>query len=163
MDSTVVIEPAYNALSDVRALFEAYTAMLVTHDPAFQIYLDIQHYDDEVRDPAAKYGPPDGRLYLARLPDGTAAGCIALRRLDGARCEMKRLYVRPEHRGRGIARQLIRQITDDARQLGYRHLLLDTLPALEEAVRLYRRLGFYEIPCYNDSPVDSTLFFQLDL
>ena len=53
MDSTVVIEPAYNALSDVRALFEAYTAMLVTHDPAFQIYLDIQHYADELRAPAA--------------------------------------------------------------------------------------------------------------
>ena len=81
MDSTVVIEPAYNALSDVRALFEAYTAMLVTHDPAFQIYLDIQHYADELRAPAAKYAPPDGRLYLARV-DGRAAGCIALRRLD---------------------------------------------------------------------------------
>jgi len=83
MDSTVVIEPAYNALSDVRALFEAYTAMLVTHDPAFQIYLDIQHYADELRAPAAKYAPPDGRLYLARV-DGRAAGCIALRRLDGS-------------------------------------------------------------------------------
>ena len=47
--------------------------------------------------------------------------------------------------------------------MGCRHLLLDTLPALEEAVRLYRRLDFSEIPCYNDSPVESTLFFQLDL
>ena len=163
MDTSVTIEPAYGALDEIRALFAAYTAMLVACDPSFQRYLDIQHYDDEVRDTAAKYGPPDGRLYLARLPDGTAAGCIALRRLDGARCEMKRLYVRPEYRGRGIARRLIRKLTDDARQLGYHHLLLDTLPALEEAVRLYRRLGFYEIPCYNDSPVDSTLFFQLDL
>ena len=149
MDSTVVIEPAYNALSDVRALFEAYTAMLVTHDPAFQIYLDIQHYADELRAPAAKYAPPDGRL--------------ALRRLDGERCEMKRLYVQPQYRGRGLARQLIRRITEDARQIGYRCMLLDTLPVLEDAVRLYRQLGFYEIPCYNDSPVESTLFFQLDL
>jgi len=63
MDSTVVIEPAYNALSDVRALFEAYTAMLVTHDPAFQIYLDIQHYADELRAPAAKRG---GTAYTVR-------------------------------------------------------------------------------------------------
>ena len=76
---------------------------------------------------------------------------------------MKRLYVRPEYRGRGIARQLIQKIADDARQMGFRHLLLDTLPALEDAVRLYRRLSFYEIPCYNDSPMESTLFFQLDL
>ena len=163
MDTSVTIEPAYGALAEVRALFAAYTAMLVACDPSFQRYLDIQHYDDEVRNPAAKYGPPGGRLYLARLADGTAAGCIALRRLDGARCEMKRLYVRPEYRGRGIARRLIRKLTDDARQLGYRHLLLDTLPALEEAVRLYRRLDFSEVPCYNDSPVESTLFFQLDL
>ena len=152
MDSTVVIEPAYNALSDVRALFEA----------AFQIYLDIQHYADELRAPAAKYAPPDGRLYLARV-DGRAAGCIALRRLDGERCEMKRLYVQPQYRGRGLARQLIRRITEDARQIGYRCMLLDPLPVLEDAVRLYRQLGFYEIPCYNDSPVESTLFFQLDL
>ena len=122
MDTSVTIEPAYGALDEIRALFAAYTAMLVACDPSFQRYLDIQHYDDEVRDPAAKYGPPDGRLYLARLADGTAAGCIALRRLDGARCEMKRLYVRPEYRGRGIARRLIRKLTDDARQLGYRHL-----------------------------------------
>ena len=102
MDASVTIEPAYGALEEVRALFAAYTAMLVACDPSFQHYLDIQHYDDEVRSPIAKYGPPDGRLYLARLADGTAAGCIALRRLDGERCEMKRLYVRPECRGRGI-------------------------------------------------------------
>ena len=88
---------------------------------------------------------------------------IALRRLDGERCEMKRLYVQPQYRGRGLARQLIRRITEDARQIGYRCMLLDTLPVLEDAVRLYRQLGFYEIPCYNDSPVESTLFFQLDL
>lgn len=93
MDSTVVIEPAYNALSDVRALFEAYTAMLVTHDPAFQIYLDIQHYADELRAPAAKYAPPDGRLYLARV-DGRAAGCIALRPA-GRRAMRNEAPVRP--------------------------------------------------------------------
>ena len=81
----------------------------------------------------------------------------------GGRCEMKRLYVQPQYRGRGLARQLIRRITEDARQIGYRCMLLDTLPVLEDAVRLYRQLGFYEIPCYNDSPVESTLFFQLDL
>lgn len=162
MKSPVTIEPAYNDLEDIQALFAAYTDSLLAQDPGVRRHLSAQHYAEELQNPAAKYGPPDGRLYLARV-DGTAAGCVALRRLDGVRCEMKRLYVRPEYRGRGIARRLIRKITDDARQLGYRHLLLDTLPALEEAVRLYRRLGFYEIPCYNDSPVDSTLFFRLDL
>ena len=94
MDSTVVIEPAYNALSDVRALFEAYTAMLVTHDPAFQIYLDIQHYADELRAPAAKYAPPDGRLYLARV-DGRAAGCIASCLVGSEMCIRDRFWRMP--------------------------------------------------------------------
>ena len=137
MDSTVVIEPAYNALSDVRALFEAYTAMLVTHDPAFQIYLDIQHYADELRAPAAKYAPPDGRLYLARV-DGRAVGCIALRRLDGERCEMKRLYVQPQYRGRGLAARAL----DDLRAAlpGYR-LLLCCAPGRACTCRTCRRIG----------------------
>ena len=162
MDLRITIEPAYDAPDDVRSLFAAYTDGLLAQDPGVRRHLSAQHYGDELRDPAVKYGPPDGRLYLARA-DGQAVGCIALRRLDGDRCEMKRLYVRPEYRGRGIAGQLIRRITEDARQLGCRHLLLDTLPALEDAVRLYRKLGFYEIPCYNDSPPEATLFFQLDL
>ena len=138
MDSTVVIEPAYNALSDVRALFEAYTAMLVTHDPAFQIYLDIQHYADELRAPAAKYAPPDGRLYLARV-DGRAAGCIALRRLDGERCEMKRLYVQPQYRGRGLA---ARALADLRTALPCCRLLLCCAP---ERMSFYQSQGF--TPC----------------
>ena len=156
------ILPAYDALPEIRGLFEAYTAMLVERDPAFQAYLNIQHYKKELLCPAAKYAPPGGRLYLARA-GGLAVGCIALRQLDSERCEMKRLYVRPAFRGRGIARGLIARITDDARHIGYRRMLLDTLPFLEDAIRLYRRLGFYDIPCYNDSPMDSTLFMQLDL
>ena len=68
--------------------------MLVENDPHFQVYLDLQHYDAEVADLTKKYGMPDGRLYVAWC-DGQPAGCIALRRLDGTTCELKRLYVRP--------------------------------------------------------------------
>ena len=88
----------------VRELFAEYTHMLVAHDPYFQAYLDLQHYDAEVADPTQKYGLPDGRLYVAWC-DGQPAGCIALRRLDGATCELKRLYVRPAFRGRGTSRR----------------------------------------------------------
>ena len=86
----------------VRELFAEYTHMLVAHDPYFQASLDLQHYDAEVADPTQKYGLPDGRLYVAWC-DGQPAGCIALRRLAGTTCELKRLYVRPAFRGRGIA------------------------------------------------------------
>ncbi len=160
---TFQIIPGYDRKEEIRALFTEYTDMLKDADENFAHYLDIQHYDDELRDLRAKYGEPEGRLYLALAEDGSAAGSIALRRLDDERCELKRLYVRPAYRGQGLASTLVARILDDARTIGYRAVLLDTLPALESATRMYRGLGFYEIPCYNDSPIERTYFFRLDL
>ena len=154
--------PGYDHPEEILSLFTEYTHMLVSHDPSFQIYLDIQHYADEIRDLEAKYGRPEGRLYLA-LWEGEAAGCIALRRLDEQRCEMKRLYVRPAFRGHRIGDALVDRVIGDARAIGYRHMLLDTLPFLESAIHMYQKRGFYEIPCYNDSPVETTIFMQYDL
>ena len=161
---TVSLEllPGYDHPAEILSLFTEYTQMLVSHDPSFQIYLDIQHYEDEIRDLEAKYGWPEGRLYLA-LWDGEAAGCIALRKLDEQRCEMKRLYVRPAFRGHKIGDVLVDRILQDAKAIGYRHMLLDTLPFLESAIHMYQKRGFYEIPCYNDSPVETTIFMQYDL
>ena len=154
--------PGYDHPAEILSLFTEYTQMLVSHDPSFQIYLDIQHYEDEIRDLKAKYGQPEGRLYLA-LWEGEAAGCIALRKLDEQHCEMKRLYVRPAFRGHRIGDALVDRILQDARAIGYRHMLLDTLPFLESAIYIYQKRGFYEIPCYNDSPVATTIFMQYDL
>ena len=154
--------PGYDRPTEILSLFSEYTQMLVSHDPSFQIYLDIQHYEDEIRDLKVKYGRPEGRLYLS-LWEGEAAGCIALRKLDEQRCEMKRLYVRPAFRGHKIGDALVDRILQDARAIGYRHVLLDTLPFLESAIHMYQKRGFYEIPCYNDSPVETTIFMQYDL
>lgn len=161
---TVSLEliPGYDRPAEILSLFTEYTQMLVSHDPSFQIYLDIQHYEDELRDLEAKYGRPEGRLYLA-LWEGEAAGCIALRKLDGQRCEMKRLYVRPAFRGHKIGDALVDRVLQDAKAIGYRHMLLDTLPFLESAIHMYQKRGFYRIPCYNDSPVETTIFMQCDL
>jgi ribosomal protein S18 acetylase RimI-like enzyme len=76
---------------------------------------------------------------------------------------MKRLYVRPEFRGKRIGNQLIRRIIEDARKIGYSYMLLDTLPFLESAVRLYRKYGFYEIDSYNDSPMDASIYMKMEL
>ena len=103
----------YDTPEAVRELFAEYTHMLVENDPHFQVYLDLQHYDAEVADLTKKYGMPDGRLYVAWC-DGQPAGCIALRRLDGTTCELKRLYVHPAFRGRGIAGVMMQRILDDA-------------------------------------------------
>ena len=154
--------PGYDRPAELLSLFTEYTRMLVSHDPSFQIYLDIQHYADEIRDLEAKYGRPEGRLYLA-LWEGEAAGCIALRKLDEQRCEMKRLYVRPEYRGEKLGEVLVRKIIGDAREIGYKHMMLDTLPFLQSAIHMYKKLGFYETDCYNDSPMDTTIFMRLDL
>ena len=158
----VELTPGYDFPDEIRGLFSEYTGMLVRLDPDFQLYLNIQHYEDEVRDLTVKYGLPDGRLYLARV-GGKAAGCIALRKLDEERCEMKRLYVRPAFRGHRVGDALVDRILQDAKAIGYRHMLLDTLPFLESAIYIYQKRGFYEIPCYNDSPVETTIFMQYDL
>ena len=158
----VTLHPAYDSRDEILSLFTEYTDMLLAEAPAFRVYLDLQNYGKELRHPERKYGPPEGRLYLARC-GGAPAGCIALRKLDETSCEMKRLYVRPTFRGHRIGSLLIRQVITDAREIGYRSLLLDTLPFLESAIRLYRQFGFYGIPCYNDSPLEQTLFLRLDL
>lgn len=157
-----IIAPGYDAREEIAALFTEYTDMLVAGDPAFRGYLDQQGYDEEAAHPERKYGPPWGRLYLARV-DGAPAGCVALRRLDDRRCEMKRLYVRPAYRGQGLGHRLVAQVTRDARAIGYGSILLDTLPFLTDAIRMYRGLGFVDTPRYNDSPMDNLVYMRLDL
>lgn len=154
--------PAYEHHQEIVTLFTEYTDMLLRIDQTFSRYLDIQNYDQELQHPEEKYALPNGRLYLAYWDD-QLAGCIALRQLDETRCELKRLYVRPQFRGHRIGEALVRRLIDDARQIGYRHMLLDSLPPLRTAVSLYREVGFYDIPCYNDSPGNTTIFLQYDL
>lgn len=158
----LLIEPAYDHLDEVVRLFTEYTRSIRAQSPDVARCLSAQHYDAELRELAQKYGPPDGRLYLARL-DGESVGCVALRRLDREICEMKRLYVRPGHRGLRVGARLVERIIGDARALGYRHMRLDTFPFMEEALRLYHRYGFRPIPRYNDNPVPTAVFLQLDL
>ena len=158
-----MIISAYDRIEDIRSLFSEYTDMLVSINPEFHLYLEIQHYDDEKENPSLKYALPDGRLYLDVSDDGIARGCIALRKLSDGKGEVKRLYVRPEYRGKGIATALVERIVEDARNIGYKELYLDTLPELESAVKLYKSFGFEETGQYNDSPVDKTIFMKLSL
>ena len=159
---TVQILPGFDRPQQVRALFTEYTKLIIDGDSSFREYLVMQNYDEELLHLEHKYGPPYGRLYLAYC-DQQLAGCIALRQLDESRCEMKRLYVRPQFRRQHIGVTLVRKVIADAKAIGYKHLLLDTFPFLDVAIRMYERLGFRYIPRYNDSPMDSTIYMQLDL
>ena len=158
----IKIVPAYSYPEEVGALFSEYTAMLIAGDSSFQEYLDIQRYDEELGHLDIKYGMPYGRLYIAYC-EGELAGCIGLKRIDAKNSEMKRLYVRTQFRGKHIGDQLIKQIIADANEIGYEHMMLDTLPFLKSAIQMYKKYGFYEIESYNDSPMSTSIYMKLDL
>ena len=152
---TIVNAMAVDGGLTVRSLFEEYAASLDTD-------LCFQGFAEELAGLPGDYAPPSGRLLLA-LKDGQTAGCIALRPLNTGVCEMKRLYVRPAFRAHGIGRALVDRLIHEARSAGYQHLRLDTLPSMTGAQALYRRLGFREIAPYYDSPVEGTVFLELQL
>jgi ribosomal protein S18 acetylase RimI-like enzyme len=151
----VEIFEAYGHIDDIKTLFTEYTASL-------GIDLSYQNYSDEFASLPGKYAPPEGRLYIAYC-GGTAAGCVGLRRFDEQTCEMKRLYVREAFRGLRIGKSLVERIILDAKASGYRAMLLDTLPSMETAQTLYRRLGFTDTAPYYDSPIEGTRFMRLPL
>ena len=158
----IKIVPAYDLGEEIKPLFTEYTDLLIENDASFREYLAIQNYDEEVKHLEVKYGMPEGRLYLLYCED-QAAGCIGFRKLDDENCEMKRLYIRPAFRDRKLGSLLVEKLIEEAKISGYRHMLLDTLPFLDCAIQLYRKFGFYEIECYNDSPMETSIFMRLDL
>ena len=156
------IKPAYEYKDEVRELFLEYTDMLVKGDPRFEEYLGIQNFEHELKHLEKKYGMPSGRLYVLFVND-RLAGCVGLRKMDREKCELKRLYVKPEFRGQQLGELLLERIMNDARRIGYRYMYLDTLPFLTTALKMYRRYGFEEIGRYNDSPIDDTIFMRIRL
>ena len=142
-------------LTAVRELFLEYARSL-------NVSLCFENLDKEIAELPGAYAPPGGRLLLAA--DGASiAGCVALKKVDDRVCEMKRLYVRADFRGQGLGRTLTKSAADAARGIGYRHLRLDTLPSMIEAIALYRSLGFEEIPPYRELPVAGAHFMRVAL
>jgi carbonic anhydrase len=143
------------ALDRVRQFFRNYAAWL-------GVDLSFQGFGEEMATLPGAYAGSEGRLYLAER-DGRAVGCVGVRRFSDGVCEMKRLYVEPEHRGLGIGRDLALAGIRAAQEMGYRRIMLDTLPAMRIAVKLYRELGFREAPAYYPTPIEGTIFLALDL
>jgi GNAT superfamily N-acetyltransferase len=145
-----------NDIQQARQLFQQYEASL-------GISLCFQNFAAELANLPGDYAPPRGRLLLAREFD-QVMGCVALRPHGPTTCEMKRLFVRPEYRDRGLGRVLVEAIIEEARKIGYAHMRLDTIAdRMDRAVALYRSIGFVEIPPYRNNPVDSATFMELDL
>ena len=125
--------------------------------------LCFQNFDQELSGLPGDYAPPEGRLLLAEC-DGQLAGCVALHKLDFGVCEMKRLYLRPQFRGKGLGLTLTDRIIEEARKIGYQRMRLDTVePVMKDAVAMYRKLGFKEIAPYRPNPNPGTVYMELEL
>ena len=144
-DSVIQIHEAASreALESVRALFQEYWT-------SFGFTPCFQNFDSELAALPGKYAPPSGRLLVATV-NGQPAGCVALRRFDVTRGEVKRLYVRPQFRGSGLGKALMNALAGEARAIGYSELIADTIPkVMATALALYERLGFERIAPYSD-------------
>jgi putative acetyltransferase len=143
-------------VSQARELFLEYAQSLGMN-------LCFQNFEQELADLPGSYAPPDGRLLLAEC-GGQLAGCVALRKWEGGICEMKRLYLRPAFRGKGLGRVLAEAIIAEARTIGYQRMRLDTIePIMKDAVEMYRRLGFREIAAYRANPIVGAMYMELPL
>ncbi len=124
--------------------------------------LEYQGVSAELESLPGEYGEPDGALLLAE-EDGDYVGCVALRRLEAGVCEMKRLYVAPAGRGKGLGLKLAEAIIVRACELGYEKMRLDTLATMTEARELYKTLGFKSIEPYCYNPLPGAEFYELEL
>lgn len=151
------IRPAQDPpdLEAIRTLWQEYWA-------SFQLSPDFQGFAEELRNLPGVYAAPEGLLLMAHS-GAVPAGCIALRRLSAAACEAKRLYVRPDFRGQGLARALLQELLRRARSLGYQTLYGDSLPAMTGALSLYRSFGFRQTGPYSAHPTPGAIYLELPL
>jgi GNAT superfamily N-acetyltransferase len=141
--------------NEARRLVREYAATL-------GVDLSFQNFDQELEDFPIEYSAPGGAFILAE-DAGRYVACIGVRQFAAEVGEIKRLYVAPAARGRGLGRLLVERIIAEARQLGYRSLLLDTLPFMKEAQALYLSMGFQPTTAYRFNPIVGSAFLRLDL
>ncbi|TWI83089.1 acetyltransferase (GNAT) family protein [Lacibacter cauensis] len=143
-------------MDEARKLFEEYEREL-DEDLCFQ------SFQEEIKNPLKKYGPPLGVLYVAKW-NSEIAGCVALTPLkEKGVCEMKRLYVRPHYRKHKIGKVLVEQVMKDAAMMGYTKMKLDTLEKLQPAIGLYKQYGFVETTSYYENPLDGVVYMEKEL
>ena len=151
----IIFTESKEQLASIKELFIEYAKSL-------GFSLCFQDFDKELAGLPGEYAPPDGRLILA-LDDTDAIGCIALRKLDEGICEMKRLYVKPSGRGKGLGKLLVQTVIDEAVKIGYKKMRLDTVPKMKEAIDLYLKIGFKEIKPYRENPIEGALYMEMEL
>jgi putative acetyltransferase len=133
-------------------LFSEYAA-------AINISLDFQHFENELKTLRQMYAPPVGGIILCREEE-THIACVAVRKINEEVAELKRMFVQPQHQGKGIGKILLEKSLALARQCGYSKIRLDTLNYMHPAIELYKANGFYEIPAYYHNPIPTAVYFE---
>lgn len=136
--------------------------LFIEYAESLNFNLCFQDFESELENLQEFYASPEGRILLATYR-GQAAGCVALRKISKDVCEMKRLYVKPQYRRKGVGRALALAIIEKARRIGYRRMRLDTVPSMKEAIALYRSMGFRNIEPYRFNPIEGAAFLELQL
>lgn len=119
--------------------------------------LSFQQIEEELNDPSKKYTAPQGEIIVA-LEGDVVVGMVAYHRHSEIRCEMKRLYVKPDSRGSHIGDVLVKKIIERAKLSGYKEMVLDTLIPMKSAIHLYRKYGFDECAPYYNNPMDDVIY-----
>jgi GNAT superfamily N-acetyltransferase len=141
--------------AEARRLVREYAA-------ALDVDLSFQNFERELEHFTVEYAGPAGAFILAE-DAGQYVACIGVRRFAQDVGEIKRLYVIPAARGRRLGRMIVERIIVEAKQLGYRSLLLDTLPFMKEAQALYLAMGFRPTTAYRFNPIAGSAFLRLEL
>ncbi len=165
--SLCLVSPVMKAFSLSQAESSAQIAqareLFLEYAQSLGFSLCFQNFDQELAGLPGDYAPPEGRLLLAEFK-GQLAGCVALHKLEPGICEMKRLYLRSQFRGKGLGRTLADRIIAEARQIGFESMRLDTVePVMKDAVAMYRKIGFREVAPYRANPIAGALYMELQL
>ena len=124
--------------------------------------LSFQNFEEEIECIPGKYKTPNGCIILA-WETSDCIGCVCMRPLNDFSCEIKRLYVRPPHRGIGIGRLMTKRIIRYCREKEYTKIHLDTTTGMQSAIKLYKSIGFVETEPYYNNPLPNVIYFELDL
>lgn len=154
--ANVKIISGSDRLEEIEKLFEEYKAEL-------NVDVSFQPTDITAEEISKIYSEPKGKIYLA-IVENEPAGCMAFHQMENkSNCEIKRLFVRPKFRGLSIGKILMQKAIEDAKNLGYKEIYLDTLSTLKSACRLYEKLGFEQIPPYYYNPLENVVYYRLKI
>jgi putative acetyltransferase len=138
--------------------------LFVEYANSLDFNLHFQNFDKEVEEIDIQYNKPSGGLILIlHMQTGEEVGCAGIRKSEEKIAELKRMFIRSEHRNKGLGNKLMRKAIELAKGLGYEKIRLDTLDTMKSAIALYEKFGFKQTGAYRYNPHDNVRFYELTL